>query len=89
MVKRISERNHVPYRQLDVNLLGAISPLKPELKDDEEMPPKNTTDDEGFTKVTPRKLRKGNYVEQKEIFRRIQAFLDGFSPLPSRQNIDL
>ena len=29
LVKRVSESNHMPYREIDVLTLGDISPLKP------------------------------------------------------------
>lgn len=31
-----SEKNHVPYRSIDLDQLGSISPLKPVTKDHEE-----------------------------------------------------
>ena len=73
----------MPYRELDILKLGDISPLKPHLKPDEDMPEENKveTDEQGFVKP---KVRRGTSWRQKvternQVFRNITEYLDRFS----------
>ena len=84
LIKRVSELNHVPYRELDVLSLGAISPLKPKSeKPDEDKieEDESETDEQGFIKPKIRKgtLWKAKCTERNKIFENITSFLNGFS----------
>ena len=83
LIKRVSELNHVPYRELDVLSLGDISPLKPKAEKPEEGkddPEENEVDEQGFIKPKIRKgtLWKAKCTERNKIFDHITSFLNGF-----------
>merc|ERR1712081_31868 len=78
LIKRFSEGQQIPYRELSIDVLGAISPLKTLTKNDKETEsPNRETDEEGFTTPTKRGGRP-NYVPKEQIFRNISSILDGF-----------
>jgi len=78
MVKRLSELDRLPYRNIPLENLGAISSLKPKTTDPEENKGENSSnvDDQGF--ISPRKFRRPDYIPKEEIFMRIKNFLYGF-----------
>merc|ERR1711954_285534 len=80
LIKRSSEGNYQPFRELSLNVLGAISPVKPITKptqgESREVSPR-VEDDEEF--VSPsRQGAKENYIPRDQIFRNITAILNGF-----------
>ena len=82
LVKRISEQHRVPYREINLEALGNISPLKPNLplEKDGEIAPEINTDEDGYspTKLSRRTLWKNRVSERNIIFSNITSFLDGF-----------
>ena len=85
MVKRASELTHMPYPEIDVQILGDISPLKTRsTKPDEDKPDEeeDEIDEQGFIKPRVRKstLWKAKITEKNQIFRNITSFSDGLSP---------
>merc|ERR1711954_131910 len=87
LVKRSFKRNHLPYRELDINWLGAVSPLKPLTKplseDSEEI---IESDDEDKYETPKKQTRRRGFVEKPMIFRRINSFLDGYDPMAVESN---
>ena len=81
-MKRVSEMNQVPYREINLEVLGDISPLKPSLPIEIEGEPTKeiNMDEEGFspTKISRRTLWKNRITERRVIFSNISSFLDGF-----------
>ena len=81
MVKRLRQKNHVPYRPLEFDLLGSISPPKPtrkESENDNEETHNPRIDKDGF--ISPRKsTRRNNIIEKEIIFERIRSVIDGFN----------
>ena len=87
LIKRISEGYTLPYREVSLKVLGALSPLKTTFKDEEEQSsPTKEVDEEGFSK-TPSKVRP-NYIPKDQIFDNITSILNGFAtqqkPVPRR-----
>ena len=75
----IIEITALPYRPLELDELGAISPLKPVTLEEAATTEKNREngDHEGF--ITPRKgTQKNNFVDKAKIFERIKSFKGGF-----------
>merc|ERR1712081_67110 len=78
LIKRLSEEGRVPYRELSLDVLGRLSPLKTQIRDD---PKEKTKDDDesndGFTRQgSPRK--EDNYIPKERIFHNITSILNGF-----------
>ena len=80
-MKRTSEFNRAPYREIYIKALGDISPLKPSLPvcEEEEQAMREVGD--GFSPVINcNTLRKNKLTERRVIFSNISSFLDEFSP---------
>merc|ERR1711954_72924 len=80
-IKRISEEGFIPYRKVDIEEFGSISPLKPttapEVSNGEINP--DRVDPQGY--ISPRKgTRKQSYRPKEEIFASLRSTIDGFSP---------
>merc|ERR1712081_167232 len=73
LIKRLSEGDKCPYRELSLKVLGRISPLKTQVrpKSPEKVP---VEDEEGFS---PTK-QKDDYIPKEDIYKNITAILDGF-----------
>ena len=85
IIKRISKYQNIPYRAIQIDCLGAISPFKPKTVDNsEENLSEIEEDKEGFQK-TSKKLKRPNFLPKEEIYRNINAVLDGFSPKANRE----
>merc|ERR1712081_92369 len=74
LIKRISEGDRCPYRELSLEVLGRISPLKTQIRP--KSPDKNDEkeDDEGFL---PTK-KNDNFRPIDEIYSNITSILNGF-----------
>ena len=81
-MKRVSEQNRVPYREINLEALGDISPLKPSLplEIEGEPAPEINMDEDGFspTKLSRRTLWKNKASEKRIVFSNITSFLDEF-----------
>ena len=77
LIKRISEYQHTPYRELPIENLGALSPLKTRNKRDKDPNTEAETNENDFETVD--KEMRENYLSKPEIFKRINDFLDGFA----------
>merc|ERR1711954_205377 len=74
LIKRISEGERTPYRELSLNVLGRLSPLKTKMR----APPEETDETkDGFTKNGSAK-KHDRYVPKDQIHQNITAILDGF-----------
>merc|ERR1711954_221136 len=77
LIKRVSEGQALPCRELSLDVLGAISPLKTITKDDNEpLSPNKEIDEEGFMTPT-KKCARPNYIPKKQMFRNISDILEG------------
>ena len=75
LIKRISEGDRCPYRELSLQVLGRISPLKTQVRPKTpEKVAKTTEDDEGFS---PTKS-KDDFIPKDVIFENITSILNGF-----------
>merc|ERR1711954_124416 len=80
LIKRFSEGNYLPFRELSLKALGAISPAKPTTKpspEDQQSEPESANLDEEFISPSRRGARE-NYIPRDTIFRNITAILNGF-----------
>merc|ERR1711954_210005 len=78
LIKRICEDYRLPYRQMSLDVLGAISPVKPRTQKAPEDGDVNQKDDDN-TFISPN--RRGaleNYRPKELIFDNITAILNGF-----------
>ena len=81
MIKCISEGNNLPYRNLALNVLGAISPIKTQTKSEgvNDIEVENNVDgEEGFISPGRRRRRRDSYIPKEVIFQNITMILDGF-----------
>merc|ERR1711954_102088 len=79
LIKRLSEEGRVPYRELSLDVLGRLSPLKTQIRDVPKEKPEGVEEtSDGFTRQgSPRK--DNNYIPKDRIFQNITAILNGFS----------
>merc|ERR1712081_89360 len=78
LIKRISEGERTPYRELSLKVLGRLSPLKTRMR----APPEENEDEldeteDGFTKNGSAK-KHDRFVPKDQIHQNITAILDGF-----------
>merc|ERR1711954_142487 len=97
LIKRVSEGNFLPYRELSLNVLGDLSPLKTQQRESasEESGGISEEEDEGeaveegmenFQK--PQRRRRSAAFQDKElIFRNITAILNGFKAAKDHQRM--
>merc|ERR1711954_117093 len=78
LIKRLSEEGRVPYRELSLDVLGRLSPLKTQVKEKpKEKPVEDEDVNDGFQKQgSPRK--EDNYIPKDRIFHNITSILNGF-----------
>merc|ERR1712243_314473 len=88
LMNRFSEGNYLPFRELSLNVLGAISPVKPTTKpspEDQRSEPESANPDEEFISPSRRGARE-NYIPRDTIYRNITAILNGFEQdVPTRR----
>ena len=87
LIKRFSEDSYLPFRELSINVLGSISPVKPFSKPSLEESQRETvspTAEDDFVSPSRRGARE-NYIPKDQIFRNITAILDGFAQEESRK----
>ena len=77
MIKRISEFQFTPYRPIEIEDLGEISPLKLKFTTEDDTEAEEKEDEQGFQKIA-RKLARPNFLPKDQIFANIKAALDGF-----------
>ena len=77
LVKRTSEGQHLPYRKFNLDLLGAICPIKTKNTYKDEMSTSNE-DENGF-KTPVKGTGWGNEIPKEVIFQNIKELLDGFN----------
>merc|ERR1711954_247377 len=79
LIKRISEGERVPYRNISLTVLGRLSPLKTQVRaTPEESEEVEETSTDNFTSPGSGR-KKSNYIPKDLIFRNITALLDGFA----------
>merc|ERR1712081_108652 len=80
LIKRISEEGRCPYRELSLEVLGRLSPLKTQIRErNKEKPDSEELDQpEGFTTQGSAK-KDENYVPKDRIYQNITSILNGFS----------
>merc|ERR1711954_597335 len=74
LIKRISEGDRCPYRELSLDVLGRISPLKTQVRPISPGKDNANEDDEGYT---PTK-KKDDYRPKEDIYANITSILNGF-----------
>merc|ERR1711954_585484 len=74
LIKRISEGDRCPYRELSLGVLGRISPLKTQVRPASPQKDEEVEDAEGFTPTR----KKDDYRNKDEIYANITSILDGF-----------
>merc|ERR1712081_5469 len=79
LIKRISKEGRVPCRELSLDVLGRLSPLKTQIRENPKEKPEGEEDsNDGFT--TQGSSRKNdNYIPKERIYNNITAILNGFS----------
>merc|ERR1711954_279206 len=79
LIKRLSEEGRVPYRELSLEVLGCLSPLKTQIRDVPKEKPEDVEEmSYGFTRQgSPRK--EDNYIPKDRIFQNITSVLNGFA----------
>merc|ERR1711954_526867 len=93
LIKRVSEGNFLPYRELSLNVLGDLSPLKTQIREKpEEATEKEAENGEagevpvGFQ--MPRRRKRSVCFEKKElIFANITSILNGFEAASNFQRL--
>ena len=90
MIKRLSEYQFTPYRPIEIEDLGEISPLKLKYTSNEDDEAEELEDEEGFQKIA-RKLSRPNFLPKDQIFYNTKAALDGFEKKqePNANNVEL
>merc|ERR1711954_393991 len=79
LIKRISEGERVPYRNISLAVLGRLSPLKTQVRAaPEEIEEVDETQTNDFTSPGSGR-KKSNCIPKDLIFRNITSLLDGFS----------
>merc|ERR1712112_149911 len=77
LIKRLSEEGRVPYRELSLEVLGRLSPLKTQTKETPKEKTGDVDESDGFTKIgSPRK--DDGYIPKERIFQNITSILNGF-----------
>merc|ERR1712081_4961 len=80
LIKRISKGERCPYRELSLDVLGRLSPLKMQIREaPNEKPDKENQENlDGYTTQGSAK-KDDNYVPKERIYENITAILNGFS----------
>merc|ERR1711954_336618 len=87
LIKRASEGSYCPYRNISLEVLGALTPLKTRTKDLEENAQESTItleEEDSFTSPG-RSNRRKNYIPKETIFRNLTAIVDGFEQKQNHQ----
>ena len=87
MIKISSKDNNLPYRNLSLDVLGALSPIKTKTRQDEEEVVEETANlerEDDFTSPG-RRNRRQNFIPKETTFRNITSILDGFDYQRSAQ----
>merc|ERR1712081_70802 len=79
LIKQLSEEGRVLYRELSLEVLGRLSPLKTQIRDVPKEKPDDAdeTDDGYIRQGSPRK--EDNYIPKDRIFQNITSILNGFA----------
>merc|ERR1711954_249333 len=73
MIKRISKGNFLPYRNISLEVLGRLSPLKPKTIDAKETVQEEVDPEESEDFRKQRRERNNSFVPKDQIFRNITA----------------
>merc|ERR1712112_641626 len=75
LIKRLSEGDRCPYRELSLNVLGRISPLKTQIHQKSPERSRNAAEDsEGFSPLKS----KDDFIPKDTIYANITSILNGF-----------
>ena len=79
LIKRKSEGNFLPYRNISLEVLGRLSPLKTQTADprETEEPEEAAVESDGYQKQG-RRSRKPSFTPKETIYCNITVILDGF-----------
>merc|ERR1711954_598879 len=78
LIKRVSEDNYLPYRNLHLDVLGRLSPLKTAHKESIDHDVDKPEDDPENFQQPKRRSRSDSYVPKEVIFQNITSILNGF-----------
>merc|ERR1712081_35823 len=78
LIKRVSEGNYLPYRNLHLDVLGRLSPLKTSHKESKDPEDENEEVTQDKFQQPKRRSRSEGFVPKKVIFQNITAILNGF-----------
>merc|ERR1711954_232635 len=81
LIKRISEGERLSYRNLEINVLGRISPLKTVCKVEASGSEEVEESDAGEFQLDHNRRNNRNYIPKEQIYRNITSILDGFALL--------
>ena len=77
-IKRLNEDEFLPYRKIDIGILGSISPLKPTIEESRPST-EDAADPEEFISPRSRSKRRGTFFPKDVIFRNHNSLLDRFA----------
>merc|ERR1712081_129186 len=77
LIKRLSEGNFVPYRQMSLNVLGRLSPLKTVIPEERPVSEESADEAEGY-QAQGRRTRKSSFIPKETIYQNIASILNGF-----------
>merc|ERR1712081_76034 len=79
LIKRNSEEGRCPYRELSLEVLGRLSPLKTQIRETQREKPDDTlVNPDGFT-TTGSGRKDDNFIPKDRIYENITAILNGFT----------
>merc|ERR1711954_592165 len=78
LIKRVSEGNYLPYRNLHLDVLGRLSPLKTSHKEERDPEADDAEVSPDEFQQPKRRSRTESFVPKEVIFQNIIAILNGF-----------
>merc|ERR1711954_406595 len=78
MIKRVSEGSYLPYRNLHLDVLGRLSPLKTSHKENKNPELEEDDESDGNFQQPRRRSRTESFVPKDVIFQNITSILNGF-----------
>merc|ERR1711954_341746 len=78
LIKRVSEGNYLPYRNLHLDVLGRLSLLKTAHKEQRDPEAEETDASPEKIQQPKRRSRSDSYVPKEVIFQNITSILNGF-----------
>merc|ERR1712081_87258 len=77
LIKRLSEGNFVPYRQMSLDVLRRLSPLKTVIPEERPVSGESADEADGY-QAQGRRTRKSSFIPKETIYRNITSILNGF-----------